>query len=749
MKKITEIGKECFTKGKALFFKVSGIDDVKNSPEFSEKKLMKGNLFLGSKKTRRTVYIGITLIILLAINIICKLFSNLGNIVRGTMNPLAVFIPSIRLLPFYLIGLLISFVICLIVYFKIMVNFKELNVGQKGTARWLSKKEIDERFKKIANKDEPFEGYGGVPVARDGDYYYIDTSGANADILAITRTGKTETIIVPAIENMARAEKKTSMIIPDVKGTLSTTTYDHLIKHGYNVYILDFFDIEHTNGYNPFQVIFEKYCVGDIDTAQELTKSQANTYYKEGSSREPIWVNGSRAFFEASLFALCEEAKNQNKIPCFYALYLFIVNLSELGDGNEAQLMKLMDGYFKNFPFTHPARLAYATIKFSKENTRASLLTTMITSLDDFRRNKTGKITAKTDFDLTELGFGEKPTAVFIRLPAHKHDYDLLVTTFLSQSYYLNMERAATETHNKLPRRVCVVGDEFFNFPADPELYHNVSVCVGAGWFYLLVAQSLTQPEKEYGKEEAQIILDNCANTFFLASPDKETREIISERCGMITVENVTRSGERLSLNKTITEQYEERRLITPDMLRELRDGEMVVIPSMQRRSLEGKKVTPFPIYAHNETAFQYRYEFLQELDPDRDIDYSELPTITKGKVNSIELESLIISPTFTEPPPPKEKKKSKKAVIDTVLEETTTVQQEDNSPILGTLIAPTEETYFRQVLPENFEIDFNTITINTFRELIKTLLTQSEIDNKQYGILLSLIEKKEENSWT
>lgn len=743
MKKITEFGKECFTKSKALFFKISGIDDVKNSPEYSEKKLMKGNLFLGSKKVQRTLYIGITVVVLLAINILGQFLSNLGNMATGKMNPFVFFLPSAKLLPFYLVGLVISLVLCIMVYFKVIVNFKELNVGQKGTARWLTKAEVAQRFKKIKNKDESFKGYGGVPVLRDGDYYYIDDSCANATILAITRAGKSESIIVPTIENMARAEKKTSMIIPDVKGTLTTATYAHLIKHGYSVYILDFFDLENTNGYSPLQTIYDYFCLNDIDTAEEISKSLVIQIFPQVGNEAPIWVNGPRAFLEACIFALCDEAQKQNKLITFYGTYLFISELSTKCGDDEAKIKNILDEYFLSFSLTHPARLAYTAITLAEGQTRASLFTVAMTGLDDLRRGKIGKITSKSDFSLTELGFGEKPTAVFIRLPSHKHDYDLLVTTFLSQSYYLNMDRAAKETHNKLPRRVCVIGDEFFNFPADPELHHNISVCVGAGWFYLLVAQSLTQPEKEYGKEEAQIILDNCANTFFLASPDKDTRETISERCGMITVENVTRSGERLSLNKTITEQYEERRLMTPDMLRELKDGEMIVIPSMQRRSLKGEKVTPYPIYAHDESAFGYRYEFLQELDPDRDIDYSLIPSITKGKVASIELESLIISPTVPEETPAtEEQRQNKKAVIDTVLEETANIQ-EDNSEILGNLLVPTEEMFFRNFLPPNFEIDFNHITINGFNELIKTLLSQSEIDSKQFQSLLEMTKQK------
>ena len=83
--------------------------------------------------------------------------------------------------------------------------------------------------------------------------------------------------------------------------------------------------------------------------------------------------------------------------------------------------------------------------------------------------------------------------------------------------------------------------------------------------------------------------------------------------------------GERLSLGKNITENYEERPLKSAAELKELEEGEQIVIHKLQRRDLNGNKIKALPVFAHGDMALVYRYEYLPDWDPQQDIPYEKL----------------------------------------------------------------------------------------------------------------------------
>ncbi|MCE2604027.1 type IV secretory system conjugative DNA transfer family protein, partial [Pseudomonas aeruginosa] len=86
--------------------------------------------------------------------------------------------------------------------------YGDLNVGQKGTARWTTREELEEQYKKVPERDAAFEAVGGIPIARDGRKLYIDDTATNNLILGGTRSGKGQIVIEPMAEIYSRAEEK-------------------------------------------------------------------------------------------------------------------------------------------------------------------------------------------------------------------------------------------------------------------------------------------------------------------------------------------------------------------------------------------------------------------------------------------------------------------------------------------------------------------------------------------------------------
>jgi len=90
------------------------------------------------------------------------------------------------------------------------------------------------------------------------------------------------------------------------------------------------------------------------------------------------------------------------------------------------------------------------------------------------------------------------------------------------------------------------------------------------------IIQSLAQLEKNYGKEGAEIICDNCQDTIFGGfSPQSKTADALSAALGSRTVLSGSVSQGKESSQSL---QMMERALMTPDELKSIPKGEFVVM---------------------------------------------------------------------------------------------------------------------------------------------------------------------------
>lgn len=204
--------------------------------------------------------------------------------------------------------------------YKVRTAFSDINVGQKGTSRWTTREEIDEQYKKIAEKKESFKGYGGIPIARDLEgNIYVDDSNTNSIVIGTTRSGKDESILNPMIENLSRAELKCSMVIPDVKLESSTYAIPMLLERGYECHIINCIDPKFSAGYNPLKLIIDEFEIGfkngNLSVAQTLTVSIAyNLFPKNEHETQPFFTNAARDLFIAGFWAMTEDAYEKDRL---------------------------------------------------------------------------------------------------------------------------------------------------------------------------------------------------------------------------------------------------------------------------------------------------------------------------------------------------------------------------------------------------------------------------------------------------
>lgn len=331
--------------------------------------------------------------------------------------------------------------------------------------------------------------------------------------------------------------------------------------------------------------------------------------------------------------------KNEECINLFSVIYSF----QEMAREYINEKLTKLDIYFQSRPAFDRAKSLYASVEVSGDRTKGSIFSQALTKLSFYTFENISKLTSKSTFDLTNLGFGDKPVALFIAVPFYDRSKDSIVSTMISQIFSSNSRMAAQTKSLKCKRKIIYHLDEIGNYPPIKDFETMLSIGLGTNQIFNLFIQSYNQLDVKYGKK-ADTIKDNNGTHIYIQTISEKTAEAFSKLLGNSTITNVTRSGRLLSLKKTITELYEEKPLLNPNQLMELRPGENVIKRVMKRTDLAGNKVKPRPIFNNIEsgTSFLYRYEYLIDDFPNaKDVDFNDLP-IDKYNFKEIDMEEKV-----------------------------------------------------------------------------------------------------------
>lgn len=181
--------------------------------------------------------------------------------------------------------------------------------SSKGYSHWAKEKEIkeDKGVAMVRPGDETSD-VAGIPLIIKKDEVWVDNGEYHSLVIGATGSGKTQTVIFPTVEVLAK--KKESMIITDPKGEIYEKTSNMLREKGYNVLILNFRDPQEGNSWNPLSLPYHMYKSGNQDKAIELLDDlAANILYEEKSGNaDPFWEKTSADYFSGLSLALFDDA---------------------------------------------------------------------------------------------------------------------------------------------------------------------------------------------------------------------------------------------------------------------------------------------------------------------------------------------------------------------------------------------------------------------------------------------------------
>ena len=232
--------------------------------------------------------------------------------------------------------------------------------------------------------------------------------------------------------------------------------------------------------------------------------------------------------------------------------------------------------YLNKKEYGSKSKDSLTSIITSNENTYKSITSVFGNKMNIFDDINVANVISESDFDMSLIG--KEPTAIYVIVPDEDKTYYILVTIIVGLLYRELTKVANNQNDKTLPVRIDWLLDEFANCPPLADVESIVSVARSRGMRFHFFIQSFAQLNNVYGKDVAQIILDNCG-LVYLKTNTQETAELISKRLGKRTIRTNSVS-ESINLNDSKSTSLISRDLLTPDEIKQLH-YKMIIFPTI------------------------------------------------------------------------------------------------------------------------------------------------------------------------
>lgn len=447
------------------------------------------------------------------------------------LNPLPAFTKD------YIALTLIMFAAALFIIFTSVSSYifdkdksakKFITIGEKeekGYSRWSKDSEMkaDRGVVHVVSTDKHVEG-AGIPLINDGKNLWVDNSDYHTMIIGSTGSGKSESIVKPMVNLLAK--KGESMIINDPKGELYKYCGDYLKDQDYNIVVLNFREPEKGNAWNPLAIPYYYFKNGNMDKATELVEDIANNILVDPKNKDAaFWEKSGADYFSALAIGLFRDGKEDE-------INLNSINLMSTVGEERFGASNYVKEYFGIKGETSPEYIFGSTTFNAPNETKGGILSTFRQKIRIFAsREKLSEMLSYSDFDMRSIG--EKKTAVFLIIHDEKTTYHSLLTVFLKQCYETLIE-VAQSNGGKLKYRTNFILDEFANMPPLQDVDSMVSAARSRDIRFTFIIQNFSQLNDVYGKEIAETLKGNCGNLVYLISTEMAALEEISKMCGEV-----------------------------------------------------------------------------------------------------------------------------------------------------------------------------------------------------------------------
>ena len=494
------------------------------------------------------------------------------------------------------------------------IKSKTVGDGQHGTARWASSGEIKKTYRHIpytpkkwreqarkgqtptmsrlikklfGKKGEVVEEAlpQGIVVGckgkKNNTVAMVDTGDVHALMIGAAGVGKTAYWLYPCIEYACASGM--SFLTTDTKGDVMRN-YGNIAKdYGYKISVIDLRNPTRSNGNNLLHLV-NKYMDLYKEHPEELAyKAKAEKYAKIISKtiilsgmdaasfgQNAYFYDAAEGILTATILLVAEfcEPETRHIVSVFKIIQEL---LAPSGTKGKNQFHLLME----KLPDDHKAKWFAGSALNTGEQSMASVMSTALSRLNAFLDSELEQLLC-FDTEIDAEVFCNEKSAVFIIMPEENPNTFFMISLILQQMYR-EILAVADENGGKLTNRCVFFCDEYGTLPKIQDAEMMFSASRSRRLQIVPIIQSFSQLDKNYGKEGAEIIVDNTQLTIFGGfAPNSTSAEVLSKALGSRTV--LSGSVSRGKNDPSQSLQMIERPLMTPDELKSMPKGQFVVM---------------------------------------------------------------------------------------------------------------------------------------------------------------------------
>ena len=471
------------------------------------------------------------------------------------------------------------------------IKAKTAGNGQHGTARWATNREIKKTYRHIPFTPEEWRQNPGSRPKEQGIVVgclskkktttaLVDTGDVHCMMIGAAGVGKTAYWLYPNIEYACASGM--SFLSTDTKGDIMRNYGSIASKYyGYNISVIDLRNPMRSHGNNLLHLV-NKYMDLYSGTNEVQYKAKAEKYAKiiaktiilsgmEAGSfgQNSYFYDAAEGLITASILLVSEFCRPEER----HIVSVFKIIQELLAPGrnrNKNQFQQLME----LLPPDHKAKWFAGAALNTAEQSMASVMSTALSRLNAFLDSELETILCN-DTEIDAERFCKEKSAIFIIMPEEDSSKYFMVS-LLIQQLYREILAVADEHGGKLENRVVFYCDEFGTLPRIESAEMMFSASRSRRVSIVPIIQSFAQLQKNYGKEGAEIIIDNTQLTVFGGfAPNSESAQILSKAMGSRTA--LTGSVTQSKGEGSRSLQMIERPLMTPDELKALPKGTFIV----------------------------------------------------------------------------------------------------------------------------------------------------------------------------
>ena len=495
------------------------------------------------------------------------------------------------------------------------IKSKTVGDGQHGTARWATKSEIHKTYQHIPftpnkwrkqaengktptvshivkrrffnkkKKEHPEKALPqGIVVGCTGGKHnttaLVDTGDVHVLMIGAAGVGKTAYWLYPCIEYACASGM--SFLSTDTKGDVMRNYGNIAKQYGYNVSVIDLRNPTRSNGNNLLHLV-NKYMDLYQKENQLIYKAKAEKYAKIISKtiilsgmdaasfgQNAYFYDAAEGLLTATILLVAEfcEPEKRHIVSVFKIIQELLAPSQKKGKNQFQQLMEML-------PNDHKAKWFAGAALNTAEQSMASVMSTALSRLNSFLDSELEQLLC-FDTEIDAEKFCDEKSAIFVIMPEENPNTFFMISLIIQQ-LYREILAVADENGGKLKNRCVFFCDEFGTLPKIESAEMMFSASRSRRLQIVPIIQSFSQLDKNYGKEGAEIIVDNTQITLFGGfAPNSGSAEILSKALGSRTVMSGSVSRSKNDPSQSL--QMIERPLMTPDELKSMPKGQFVVM---------------------------------------------------------------------------------------------------------------------------------------------------------------------------